>query len=113
MRFSCYGLGEQCFARSGRTDQQCSLGELGADLDILARIVQEIDNFLQRFLGFILARDILECDACILLHIFLGRALADAAHKAAAAGSSENESHDHPQEYDGQHIGQKEGNDHT
>ena len=113
VRFSCYGLGEQCFARSGRTDQERPLGELGADLDVLAGIVQEIDNFLQRFLGFILARDILECDACILLHIFLGRALSDAAHEAAAAGSSENESHDHPQEYDGQHIGQQEGYDHT
>ena len=112
VRLSGYGLGKECFASAGRADQQGSLGELGADLDILARIVQEINDLLQRLLGFVLACDILECDAGILLHVFLSRALADIAHKAAAAGSAEDKAHDHPQEHNGKNIGQQEGYDH-
>ena len=113
MRFACNRLGQQGLTCSGRSHKKRALGELGSDLDIFARIMQEIDHFLQGFLGLVLACHICEGDACVLLDIFLGRALAHAAHKAAAAGSAEQKAHDHPQERDGKHIGKQEGDHHT
>ena len=47
--------------------------------------MEEIDNFLQGFLGFILSCHILEGDAGLLFHVDLGLALAEAAHHAFAA----------------------------
>ena len=96
MRLSCYGLSQECLAGAGRAHKQCSLGELGANLHIFAGVMQEIHHFLQGLLSFVFTRDIREGDACVLLHVFLGRTLADAAHEAAAAGSAEYKAHDHP-----------------
>ena len=58
--------------------------------------MQEVDDLLQTFLGFILTGHILECHAGLLFHINLGLRLAEAAHHAVAA---------HPA---GQHIHQQE-----
>ena len=113
MRLTRDSLGKQCLTGSGRAHQQSSLGELGADLDIFPRIVQEIYHFLQRFLGFILSGHIRECYAGVLLHILLGCTLAHASHESAAAGSSENEPHDDPQKSNGQHIGKQERYHHS
>ena len=51
MRLSGDCLGQQCFARAGRTHEQCALGKLRADLDVFAGIVEEIHHFLQGLLG--------------------------------------------------------------
>ena len=104
VRLSCYSLCKQSLAGAGRAHKKGSLGELCSDLHILAGIMQEVDHFLKGLLGLVLACDIRECDPGVLLHIFLGRALSDAAHKAASSGSAEYEAHDDPQEYDRQYI---------
>ena len=106
-------LGQQGFAGSGRAYEKCSLGEFGADLHIFTGIMQKIDDFLQRFLGFVFSGNVREGDSRILLHVLLRRTLSDTSHESAAAGSPEDKSHDHPQEHNGQDIGQKEGNDHS
>ena len=108
MRLSRDSLGEQGLTCAGRAHQQSSLGELGADLDIFARIMQKVHDLLQGLLGLILSGNIRECDAGVLLHILLGRTLAYTSHKPAAAGPSENKAHDHPQESNGQHIRKQE-----
>ncbi len=47
--------------------------------------MQEVNNFLQGFLGFILSGHVLEGNAGLLLHVDPGLGLAEAAHHAVAA----------------------------
>ena len=113
MRFSGDGFGKKCLAGSRRADKQRTLGQFRADLDITPRIVQEIHDFLQRFLGLVLARDIRERNAGFTLHIFLRVALDwSSHHSAAAAHSAENQAHQPPQEYKRQNIRNYQRNDH-
>ena len=113
VRLAGNSLGQQGLAGSGRAYQQGALGKLGSDLDIAARVVQEIDDLDQGFLGLVLARDILKGDTGLLLHIFLGRALADTHDAAPAAHAAEEHTEQPPHQNDGEHVGQQEGHDHS
>ena len=104
MGFAGYGLGQQGLACAGRAYQQGSLGELGADARVTLGIVEEVHDFLQGFLGLVLAGHILKGNAGILLDIFLGRGLAHIAHQAAAAHPCKEEAEQEPHQGDGHHI---------
>ena len=56
------GLGKQGLAGSGRADQQNALGDARTQLDEFLRLLQELDHFLQFFLGFIHPGHIFEGD---------------------------------------------------
>ena len=85
MGLACYGLGKQGFAGTGRANEQCALWQLCADCSVFLRIVQEVDNLLQRLLGLVLTGNILECHAGLFFHIDLRLTLADIADGAKAA----------------------------
>ena len=85
IRFTGNCLGKQRLTRTGRAYQQRALRQLCANLCILLGIVEEIDNFLQRFFRFILTGNILEGNTGLLFHIHLGLAGADTAHHTFAA----------------------------
>ena len=79
------GLGQKRLAGARRADQQRALRELCADGGIFLRVMQEIDDLHERFLGLVLSGHIGKRDAGGLFHIDLGLALADAADAAAHA----------------------------
>ena len=79
------GLGQQRLAGARRADQQRALRQLRADGCVLLRVMQEIDDLDERFLGLVLTGDVGKRDAGGLFHIDLGLALADAADAAAHA----------------------------
>ena len=58
--FAGDGARQQSLARARRPDQQHALGNAPAELLEFLRVFQELDNFLQLFLGFVRAGDILE-----------------------------------------------------
>ena len=98
-RLAGHGLGQQGLPGAGRANQQRTLGQLGADGGILARIMQEVDDLLQRLLGLVLPGHILEGNAGRFFHIHLGVGFAhipDAA-EATAAGFAEDADHQHEQ----------------
>ena len=70
--------GEQRFAGSRRSDEQDALGNAAAELLELLRLAQELDDFLQLFLGFVDAGHILEGDLLLLHGEQAGAALAEA-----------------------------------
>ena len=84
-RFSGHGLGKQGLTGTRRAHQQRTLGQLGADVRVFLGIVQEVDDFLQGFLGFVLTGHVLEGHAGLLFHVDLGGVLVEAAHHAVAA----------------------------
>ena len=114
MRLTGHGLCQQSLSGSGRAHEQGSLGKLGADLDIAAGIVQEIDDLHQGFLGLVFTCHVLEGDTGLLLYIFLGRALSYA-HDTASASAHAAEEHTEkpPHQQDGKHIGQNKGHHHS
>ena len=77
-------LGQQGLTGSRRAHQKSSLRQLGTDLCIFTRIVKEVHHLREGLLRLILSRHIRKCDAGLFLHIYLGVALADTAHHAAA-----------------------------
>ena len=79
------GLGQQRLAGARRADEQRALGQLCADGGIFLRVMQEVDDLDERFLGLVLSGDVGKRDAGGLFHIDLGLALADAADAAAHA----------------------------
>ena len=60
VRFAGNGPRQQSLARARRPDQQHALRNASAELLEFLRIFQELDNFLQLFLGFVGAGDVLE-----------------------------------------------------
>ena len=68
----------------GRSDQQHALGDAAAELLEFLRVLQEVDDLDQVFLGLIDAGDVFEGDAALALGQHLGAALAEA-HRLAAA----------------------------
>src|SRR5271165_5333073 len=58
--FTRDGSSQQRFARSRRPDEQHALGNAAAQLLKLLGILQELNDLLQLFLGFVAARHILE-----------------------------------------------------
>ena len=85
VRLSGHGLGKQGLTGTRRAHQQRTLGQLGADVRVFLGIVQEVDDFLQGFLGFVLTGHVLEGHAGLLFHVDLGGVLVEAAHHAVAA----------------------------
>ena len=84
VRLSRHRLRKQCFTGTRRADQQRSFRQLGSDLCIFSRIMQEIYHFLEGLFRLILSCHILEQNACFLLNIGFCFALSNAAHHAAA-----------------------------
>ena len=111
-RFSGYRLGKQRLTGSRRAYEQCTLGDLRADLGILGRIVQEIHDLDQGLLRFILTGHILKGDAGLFSFIHLRRGASNAETETAAAfHPSEQKAHQYPQQHDRQHIGQHQVQD--
>ena len=78
------GAREQRLAGAGRADEQHAARNLAAEALELLRIAQELDDFLEVFLGLVDAGDVLEGDAAMRLGQQLGLRLAEA-HRAAGA----------------------------
>ena len=75
-------LGQQRLTGAGRANQQRALRHGSADGGILAGIVQEVHQFHQCFLGFVLSGHVRKSDSGLGLHVHLGIALAEVAHAA-------------------------------
>ena len=70
--FAGNSAGQQGFTRSGRSDQQDALRILGTDILVFFRLMQVIDDFAERFFGFVLSGDILECLGVVCFHVDFG-----------------------------------------
>ena len=71
------------FASARRANQQCALWQLCTDGSVLVRVVQEVHDFGQGFLGLILTGDIGKGLAGLGLGVNLGVGFAEAHHVAA------------------------------
>ena len=69
----------------GRPDQQHALRDAAAELLELLRLLQELDDLLQLFLGFVDAGHVLERDLLLLRGEQAGAALAEAQRLVPAA----------------------------
>ena len=69
-------LGEKCLACPWRPDEEYTLRNPGAERRELLRVLQELDHFLQLFLGFIYARNVEERHAWARTAEHSGAALA-------------------------------------
>ena len=78
MRLARNRAGQQGLAGARRADEQRALRQLGAYFGVLARVVQEVDNFLKRILGLVLSGHVREGDARLRFGVQLGSALAEA-----------------------------------
>ena len=76
---------EQGLAGSRRPDEQHALGDAAAEALELLGLAQELDDFLELFLGFVYARDILEGNLFLLHGEQAGARLAEA-HGLVSAG---------------------------
>ena len=85
LRLAGNGLGQERLACARRPNEKRAFRHGRADLLVFVRMVQEINQLDQGFLGLVLARYIREGNARIGLHIDLGVALAEIAHAAEAA----------------------------
>src|SRR5262249_56362030 len=75
---------EERLAGTGRSDEKDALGDLAAELLELLRVLQEIDDLPQLFLGLVDAGDVLESDLVLLLGDEPGSRLAEAQRFGAA-----------------------------
>ena len=71
------GLGQQGLAGAGRAHQEHALGDLAPELLELGRILEELDDLAQLFLGLVHARHVLERDLVLLLRDQPGPRLAE------------------------------------
>src|SRR5205823_571098 len=76
-RFARDGAREQRLTRARRTDQQHALGNVSAEACVALGILEKTDDFLQLFLRFVDAGDVVESRLGIGLDVDLGLALAD------------------------------------
>ena len=88
MRLAGHRAGEQGLAGARRADKQRALGQLGAYLGVFLRVVQEVDDLLERLLGLVLTGHVGKGLARLRLGVDLRAALAEAhsghiAHVAA------------------------------
>ena len=103
------GLGQQRLAGARRADQEHALGDLAAELLELRRVLQELDDLPQLFLGLVHAGHVLEGDLVLLLRDEPGPRLAEGQRLGAAAlhlaheedPDADEEQHGHPLEHDG------------
>ena len=106
MGLAGHRLGQKSLTGSGRAYKKGSLGQFCADLGVLARVVKEVHNLRQRFLGLVLSRHILKGNACLLLDVHLGIALAHA-HDSASAHALHGKIHEEQQEQERNRIVQQ------
>ena len=79
-------LGQQGLAGARRAHQQGALGQLGADGAVLLRVVEEVHDLAQEFLGLVLPGHVGKADAGGGGHVHLGPGIAaHAEHHAVAA----------------------------
>ena len=100
--FAGHSLGEQCLAGAGGAHQQRALGQLCADGGIFSGVVEEVDDLLQAFLGFVLAGYVCKGDAGGFFHVDFGVGLAHVHHAAHAAFSADAAEHEQRQQDDEQ-----------
>ena len=82
--FAGNGAGEQRLAGAGRANEQRALRNLAAQSAETARILQEVDDFLQFLAGFVDAGHVVKGHAAFLLHQQLGAGFAET-HGATAS----------------------------
>ncbi len=58
-----YRLGQQGLAGARRAYQQGAFGQLGADLAVLLRVVEEVHDLAEQFLGLVLAGHVGKADS--------------------------------------------------
>ena len=73
--------------------------------------MEEVDDLLKGFLGFVLSGYVLEGDAGLLFHIDLSFVLADAAHHAFAAHAPGDQAHEQERNAEHHHIGKDHGDE--
>ncbi len=100
MCLTCNRSGEKGLTCSRRAYKKGSLRKLGSDCGIFLRIMQEINNLLQGFLGLVLSCNILECYARFLLNVNLGITLANTHHTGSAALTLHNKVEEAPDQSD-------------
>src|SRR5579875_2041892 len=76
--FAGDGAGEQGLAGARRPDHEDALGDAAAELLEFLGFAEELDDFLELFLGFVDARDVLERDLFLLHAQQAGAVLAEA-----------------------------------
>ena len=72
-----YGAGEKGFAGSGRTEEQDTLGDFGAQGFEFSGVLEEFDDFSEFLLGFVGAGNFFEGHLLFVRAIKLGSALAE------------------------------------
>ncbi len=93
---ACDRLREQRLAGAGRADHQHAARDLAAELLELGRVLEEVDDLADLFLGFVDARDVGERDGDLVLVQQPRPALAER-HRAAPAGAALHLAHEvHP-----------------
>ncbi len=106
---ACHGARNQRLAGTGRADQQRTFRNLAAKALELGRVLQELDHFLQLFLGFIHAGNIIECHTALLFRQ-QARARLSKAHRPASAAALHLAHHEQEQAEDQQDRQQVEEN---
>ena len=85
VRLAGHCAGEQGLAGARRADKQRALGQLGAYLGVFLRVVQEVDDLLERLLGLVLTGHVGEGLARLRLGVDLRAGLAEAHAEHAVA----------------------------
>src|SRR5713226_1985469 len=96
-------LREQRLAGAGRPDEKDALGDLAAELLELLRVLQEIDDLAQLFLGLVDPRDVLERHLVLLVRDEAGPRLAEAERLRATALHLAHEEDPHADEEEHRH----------
>ena len=81
------GLGEERLTGTGGTNEEHTLGDLGTDVGEALGALEELDNLHEVVLGLVDARDVVEGDAGVGLHLELRLGLAKR-HGVVAAGAA-------------------------
>ena len=80
IRLSCHGLGQHGLTGTRRAHKQCTLRKGCTDLGILLRIMKVAHDLGQQVLRLLFARNILETDVILGLHIDPAGSLAPSSH---------------------------------
>ena len=108
-RFAGDGASDQRFAGARRADQQDAARDAGAERGEALGELEELDDFLELFLGFVRARNIVEGDSGAVGGNQAGLALAER-HRLAALplGVAEEEEEDQPEDQEnGEEVDQQ------
>ena len=103
------GLGQQRLAGARRADQQDALGDLAPELLELRRVLQELDDLAQLFLGLVDPRHVLERDLVLLLRDEPRPRLAERQRLGPPALHLAHEEDPHPDEQQHRHPLQHDG----